>query len=141
MHTTKDALKVEVNQTLKDVHKTIQAIVEEDLTKEQFEEAFLLQRITLVLSESSIIAYSKLPKLLRLITILMIQSNSEACNKDHILCTLLQLLKTVTTFFVMIKPTPFDQMASCLDTVLLKPQTKTIGLLFDSSHLLAEPLL
>ena len=103
MHTTKDALKVEVNQTLKDVHKTIQAIVEEDLTKEQFEEAFLLQRITLVLSESSIIAYSKLPKLLRLITILMIQSNSEACNKDHILCTLLQLLKTVTTFFVMIK--------------------------------------
>ena len=101
----------------------------------------MLQRITLVLSESSIIAYSKLPKLLRLITILMIQSNSEACNKDHILCTLLQLLKTVTTFFIMIKPTPFDQMASCLDTVLLKPQTKTIGLLFDSSHLLAEPLL
>ena len=42
MQTTKDALKVEVNQTLKDVHKTIQAIVEEDMTKEQFEEAFLL---------------------------------------------------------------------------------------------------
>lgn len=49
MHTAKDALKIEVNQTLRDVNKTIQAIVEEDIIKEQFEEAFLLQRITLVL--------------------------------------------------------------------------------------------
>lgn len=37
---------LDADQVVRDVHKTLQAIVEEDLTKDLFDEAFLLSRIT-----------------------------------------------------------------------------------------------
>jgi hypothetical protein len=100
-------------QVARDVHKTLQVIAEEDLTKDLFEEAFLLSRLNSLLAPAAddklyFQTYPKLPKILRIVTILMMQSNSEACNRDKVQLKLLQLLDTVIKYYKQIKPAPFD---------------------------------
>jgi len=44
---------LDMDQIVRDVHKTLQAIVEEDLTKDLFDEAFLLSRIAKLLKPTA----------------------------------------------------------------------------------------
>ena len=76
-----------------------------------------------------------------MITILMIQSNSEACNRDLIQAKLLKLVQLVLGYYSRIQPTPFDQINLCLDGVLLKPTAASVGLLLDNDHMMANSLL
>jgi hypothetical protein len=76
-----------------------------------------------------------------MITILMIQSNSEACNKDLVQSKLLNLVQLVLQYYKHMQPAPFDQINLCLDGVLLKPSPTSVGLLLENEHMLANRLL
>ena len=136
----------DVEQVVRDIHKTLQAIVEEDLTKDLFDEAFLISRLSNLLKPTSegtlpLQKSTKLPKVLRMITILMIQSNCEACNRDLVQSKLLNLVQLVIQYYKHLQPTPFDQINLCLDGILLKPSPASVGLLLDNDHMLANKLL
>jgi len=76
-----------------------------------------------------------------MVSILMILSNSEACNRDKVQHKLLKLLHTVIKYYKQVQPTPFDLINQSLDGILLKPSVKSVGLFLDNDHLQANKML
>jgi hypothetical protein len=73
-----------------------------------------------------------------MVSILMILSNSEACNRDKVQH---KLLHTVIKYYKQVQPTPFDLINQSLDGILLKPSVKSVGLFLDNDHLQANKML
>lgn len=111
------------HELIKDVQKTLQALVEDENSK-GFEESFVYGQITALLhpveniSASSdsqkklktfpIKNYPKLSKFLRILIIMMLQTSAERCNQDEVVLAILGLLNQLSVFFKFQEPVPFD---------------------------------